>query len=357
MTISYKWSDTSNCSKDINRPLEKGKNKKVIGKFKDELGGMIMSEFCALRAKTYAYRLDNGFEEKKAKGTKKCVIKNSINFNGYVNVLFNNTKLIKSQFGFRSKCDEVYTQKINEIALSSNDDKRIQAIDKITTYSYGYYDTPVMTENNDDTNINTENSDDISAITENIDDIHVNAENIDDTTVNTVNNEGNFEYIEVIDDNNSPYIDFVPHNVVNTEIIDTTSTHANIIDDVVSKYREDIDDTPVITEINDDTTVNNENIDYTELLIEDAQIIKDNSILLRKETYNIRNSSNNVRNELELLRKDAYAIRNYSKVLIEEARGIRNRKELSNFIEKLYEDIKKDSIDLKNSINSSRKEI
>ena len=49
-----KWFDTSNCSKDISRLLEKGKNKKVIGKFKDELDGPIMNEFCAHRAKKYA---------------------------------------------------------------------------------------------------------------------------------------------------------------------------------------------------------------------------------------------------------------------------------------------------------------
>ena len=41
------------------------KNKKVIGKFKDELGGKIISEFCALKAKTYAYKLDNRNEVKK----------------------------------------------------------------------------------------------------------------------------------------------------------------------------------------------------------------------------------------------------------------------------------------------------
>ena len=46
--------DTSNYDKNDNRPLEIGKNKKVIGKFKDELGEKIMSEFCALRAKAYA---------------------------------------------------------------------------------------------------------------------------------------------------------------------------------------------------------------------------------------------------------------------------------------------------------------
>ena len=52
-----------------------GKNKKVIGLFKDELGGKIMKEFVGLRAKTYSYLMDDDREHRKAKGTKKCVIK------------------------------------------------------------------------------------------------------------------------------------------------------------------------------------------------------------------------------------------------------------------------------------------
>ena len=47
-----------------------GKSKKVIGLFKDELGGKIMKEFCALRAKTYAYLMADHSKNKKAKGTK-----------------------------------------------------------------------------------------------------------------------------------------------------------------------------------------------------------------------------------------------------------------------------------------------
>ena len=47
-------------------------------RFKDELGGKIMVEFCALRAKAYAYRLDDDTEKKKAKGTKKCIAKKSL---------------------------------------------------------------------------------------------------------------------------------------------------------------------------------------------------------------------------------------------------------------------------------------
>ena len=72
--VVNKWFDTSNYSKDINRPLEKGKNKKVIGKFKDELGDLIMNELCVHTAKTYAFKLDNNNEVKKAKGTKIIII-------------------------------------------------------------------------------------------------------------------------------------------------------------------------------------------------------------------------------------------------------------------------------------------
>ena len=50
-------------------------NKNLIGLFKGELKGKIMKEFCALRARTYTYLMDDDNEKKKAKGIKKCVIK------------------------------------------------------------------------------------------------------------------------------------------------------------------------------------------------------------------------------------------------------------------------------------------
>ena len=65
--------DTSNY--EVNSSLHTGKNKKVIGLMKDELGGKIMTEFVALSPKTYSYLTDDCKEDKKAKGTKKCVLK------------------------------------------------------------------------------------------------------------------------------------------------------------------------------------------------------------------------------------------------------------------------------------------
>ena len=62
-----RWFDTSNYDKNDKSPLETGMNKKVIGMFEDELGGKIMNEFCALRAKTYAYSIDDESGKKKAK--------------------------------------------------------------------------------------------------------------------------------------------------------------------------------------------------------------------------------------------------------------------------------------------------
>ena len=143
-----KWFDTSNFVVNGNNPLPIGKNIKVIGKFKDELCGKILNEFCALKAKTYAFKLDNDNKVKKAKGTKKGIVKRHITFDDYVNTLFNDNKLLRSQFAFKSDHHKIYIQKINMIALNYFDDKRIECSDKITTYPDGYF--------NNNSNINSE---------------------------------------------------------------------------------------------------------------------------------------------------------------------------------------------------------
>ena len=105
---------------------------------KDELGGEVITEFVTLRPKTYSYLADDSKEDKKAKGTKKCVIKKMIKFNDYKKCLLNDEIILKSQQRFISKKHDVYTEDINKIALSNDDDKRIVSSDKITSYRYEY---------------------------------------------------------------------------------------------------------------------------------------------------------------------------------------------------------------------------
>ena len=84
-----------------------------------------MAEVVALRPKTYAYLMDDGSDHKKAKGTKKCVTKQKLMFENYKDCLFNNKTVYRSQERFKSYYDE-YTEEANKIALSSNDDKRLE---------------------------------------------------------------------------------------------------------------------------------------------------------------------------------------------------------------------------------------
>ena len=102
--------DTSNY--EVNRPLPTGKNKKIIGLMKDELGEKIITKFVTLRPKAYSFLTDDGKEDKKAKGTKKCVIKKMIKFNDYKKCLLNDELILKSQQRFVSKKRDVYTMKI-----------------------------------------------------------------------------------------------------------------------------------------------------------------------------------------------------------------------------------------------------
>ena len=99
-----------------------------------------------LEQKTYSFLIDEYTDEdyeknrivnKKAKGTKKCAVKKEILFNNYLDSLFKNKVLYRSQQRFRTDQHKVYTEKVNKIALSSNDDKRIQTFDRVTTYPYG----------------------------------------------------------------------------------------------------------------------------------------------------------------------------------------------------------------------------
>ena len=110
------WFDISNYDKNDKRPLPIGNNIKVPGLFKYELGGKIIIEVVALRPKTYAYLMDDGSDHKKAKGTKKCVIKQKLMFENYKDCFFNNKTVYRSQERFQSYYHDMYTIDVNKIA-------------------------------------------------------------------------------------------------------------------------------------------------------------------------------------------------------------------------------------------------
>ena len=98
-----------------------------------------MIKFVALRPKTYAYAIDADKDNdvKKSKGTKKCVIEEKLRFREYKDCLLNGKAVLKSQQRFKSERHNVYTEEVNKIALSTNDDKILQTFDKITAYFSG----------------------------------------------------------------------------------------------------------------------------------------------------------------------------------------------------------------------------
>ena len=120
------------------RPLPISLNKKVIGLMKDELGRAIMTEFVALRPKLYSYKKLDGAEDKKCKGIKKCVVKKTLTFEDYKNCLFNSSMEYGSQLMFRSMKHDIFTIKVNKVALNRDDNKRISKKDGISTLAHGH---------------------------------------------------------------------------------------------------------------------------------------------------------------------------------------------------------------------------
>ena len=127
--------DTSNYDEKDKRALPIGINKKAIGFFKDELGGKITKETVAFMAKAYAYLMDDDSEHKKAKGTKKCVIKRELTFKNYKDSLCGDEIILKSQQRFRSDRHRVFTEEVNKIPLSNNDDKRLRTEQMLLMYA------------------------------------------------------------------------------------------------------------------------------------------------------------------------------------------------------------------------------
>ena len=141
--------DLSNYSKDftIKGGVNAGKklfdktNQKVLGKFKDELGGKPMSEFIGLKSKMYAFSKNDGSEKKVGKGIKKGVLNRDIKFNNYKDAIFKEDKCVQyhKMSGIVSKNHKIYAQEQIKRGISSYDDKRYYLEDGINSNAYGHF--------------------------------------------------------------------------------------------------------------------------------------------------------------------------------------------------------------------------
>ena len=132
--------DTSDYPKD--HPLYSDKNKKVLGKMKDECAGVPISEVVFLRSKMYSILLENDKNIKKAKGTTKVVTKKEIQHQNYMykDALFNRTSFRHGMDVPRSKDHEIFGEHLNKTTLSPFDSKRWIKDDGIHTLAYGHKD-------------------------------------------------------------------------------------------------------------------------------------------------------------------------------------------------------------------------
>jgi hypothetical protein len=122
----------------IDHALYSDKNKKVLGKMKDETAGVPIKEVAALRSKMYRVKTSSAKESKRAKGVRKATLKNDIIHDDYVNTLFTGCSMRHLMHSFRSENHQIYSVEENKISLSAFDDKRYLLDDGITSYAYGH---------------------------------------------------------------------------------------------------------------------------------------------------------------------------------------------------------------------------
>jgi len=123
---------------------DQGRNKKVLGKFKDEANGKIIDEFVGLMAKMYAFKTVENDVTKKAKGVKKICLKKDLSFDNYKRCLLENEVSYVKVNSIRSFNHQLYSISERKKALSSYDDKRVILYDGIHTLPYGHYSLNVI---------------------------------------------------------------------------------------------------------------------------------------------------------------------------------------------------------------------
>ena len=137
------WSDNDkfdNSEFPENSPYFDKSNKKVIGKFKDEVSGIPINEFIGLRSKMYSYLKDTNDCGKTVKGIKKNIIKKDIKHENYKNVLFKNKQVYHKMKTIPSQRHQLGSYEINKTSLSCFDDKQYRHDNRIYSYTYSHYE-------------------------------------------------------------------------------------------------------------------------------------------------------------------------------------------------------------------------
>ena len=105
---------------------------------KDEAAGKIIEKLVRLRSKLYSYKMFSGKESKKCKGVSKAVVRKKISDDDYKECLFSRKESVRKMNVIRSRKHEIFSQTIEKVALSCDDDKRFILEDGISTFAWGH---------------------------------------------------------------------------------------------------------------------------------------------------------------------------------------------------------------------------
>ena len=124
---------------DKNHKCYDATNKKVLGKFKDECEGKIMTGFIGLRPKCYAFKIHGDDKEyKKCKGTAKNTVKRQIKYDDYNKVLETDEVIHRSLHSIRSKNHKIYSINTTKVSLNSYENKRYWTT-SVDSLAYGHF--------------------------------------------------------------------------------------------------------------------------------------------------------------------------------------------------------------------------
>ena len=131
--------DTSDYPENHPSGIPTGINKKVLGMFKDEAAGKNIKEFVGLRSKLYSFIIEEGKENKRCKGVKRQVVENNITHEDYKTCLKTGKDKLVKQNIIRAYNHDMFSEEVNKVALSAEDDKRYLFKDSNDTLAWGHY--------------------------------------------------------------------------------------------------------------------------------------------------------------------------------------------------------------------------